>query len=179
MSSIYKDQLSTAITAHVTENIMKAKEQTSDSQKNKGLQNVTQFGVAKPVESEEHNDNQLYSCGSLAPKLKRGGGCMDHGFTRGREMWELTDGSIFILREVANIETMQDLVVKHLENISTLAYIDHFKHAHTLKETIFKSMPVILKGIGKKKFRGYIELFLDPVFRAANNQENMNMAVAA
>ena len=131
------------------------------------------------MESEDHSNNQLYSCGSLAPKLKRGGGCMDHGFTRGREMWELTDGAIFILREIAHIEEMQDLVVKNFENISTLAYIDHFKHAHTLKETNFKSMPVILKGVGKKKFRGYIELYLDPVFRAANNQDNMNMAVAA
>jgi hypothetical protein len=70
-------------------------------------------------------------------------------------------------------------VVKNLENISTLAYIDHFKHAHTLKETIFKSMIVVLKGIGKKKFRNIIELFLDPTFRAANNLENLNMAVAA
>jgi hypothetical protein len=109
--------------------------------------------VAKPIEEDGHNDGQLFSCGSLAPKLKRGGGCMDHGFSRASEMWEHTDGSIFILREVAHIESMQDLVVKNLENISTLAYIDHFKHAHTLKETIFKSMIVILKGIGKKKFR--------------------------
>ena len=104
---------------------------------------------------------------------------MDHGFSRAQEMWELTDGAIFILREVAHIESMQDLVVKNLENISTLAYIDHFKHAHTLKETIFKSMIAVLKGIGKKKFRGYIELYLDPTFRAANNLENLNMAVAA
>ena len=69
--------------------------------------------------------------------------------------------------------------MKNLDNISNLAYIDHFKHAHTLKETIFKSMVVILKGLGKKKFRGYVELYLDPVFRAAKNQDHMNMAVAA
>ena len=24
--------------------------------------------------------SQMYSCGSLAPKMKRGGGCMDHQF---------------------------------------------------------------------------------------------------
>lgn len=94
---------------------------------------------------------------------------MDHGFTRERELWELSDGAIYILRELAHIEEMHDLIVKNLENLSLLAYIDHFKHAHTLKESIFKSMPVIIKGIGKKKFRGYVELFLDPVFRAGNN----------
>jgi hypothetical protein len=137
--------------------------------------------VAKPVEAEEHDhsNNQLYSCGSLAPKLKRGGGCMDHGFSRQKEMWELSDGAIFMLREVAHIESMQEFVVSNLEKLSSLAYIDHFKHAHTLKETIFKSMIVILKGIGKKRFRGFVELYLDPCFRAANNQDNLNMAVAA
>lgn len=29
-----------------------------------------------------HTDKTMFSCGSLAPKLQRGGGCMDHGFAR-------------------------------------------------------------------------------------------------
>ena len=33
-------------------------------------------------------------------------------------------------------------------------------------------------GLGKKKFRGFVELFLDPVFRNTNHQ-NQNCAVAA
>ena len=44
----------------------------------------------------------MYSCGSLAPKLKRGGGCMDHGFTRAQEPWEMTDGAIYLLRELSD-----------------------------------------------------------------------------
>jgi len=36
-----------------------------------------------PIEEDlDHENKVLYSCGSLAPKLKRGGGCMDHGFHR-------------------------------------------------------------------------------------------------
>lgn len=35
---------------------------------------------------------QMYSCGSLAPKLKRKGGCMDCGYQRPQEPWELSDG---------------------------------------------------------------------------------------
>ena len=71
------------------------------------LGNETLYGVAKPINLEsihdhdaEHSNNVLYSCGSLAPKLKRGGGCMDHGFSRPKELWELTDGVIFLLREI-------------------------------------------------------------------------------
>lgn len=75
------------------------------SDSNAGLENVTQFGVAKPREEgvhrvvyrfgEEdpmHTNQQMYSCGSLAPKLKRKGGCMDHGFQRPQEPWEMSDG---------------------------------------------------------------------------------------
>lgn len=40
-------------------------------------------------------DLQMYSCGSLAPKMmkgSRGGGCMDHKFRKPPEPWELADG---------------------------------------------------------------------------------------
>ena len=56
----------------------------------------------------------MFSCGSLAPKLTRGGGCMDHGFTRDKELWEMSDGTIFLLREISRVENQHDLVVKKL-----------------------------------------------------------------
>ena len=37
---------------------------------------------------------QMYSCGSLAPKMGRGGGCMDHKFCKPSEPWELADGYV-------------------------------------------------------------------------------------
>ena len=74
---------------------------------------------------------------------------------------------------------MHELIVKNLENLSNLGYVDHFKHSHSLRETLFKSLVQILRNLGKKKFRGYVELFLDPAFRNAKNQENLNMALAA
>jgi hypothetical protein len=69
---------------------------------------------------------------------------MDHGFARAKELWELSDGSIFLLREISSLEEMQPFVVKHLESMSNLGYIDHFKHAHTLKENLFKSLNKIV-----------------------------------
>jgi hypothetical protein len=86
----------------------------------------------------------MSSCGSLAPKLKRGGGCMDHGFTKPKEPWECSDGTIFLLRECSNVESMHYLVIKNLENLSNLAYIDTFKHSHTMRDNLFKSLAKIL-----------------------------------
>lgn len=94
--------------------------------------------MAKPVHMhEDHTDNTMFSCGSLAPKLKRGGGCMDHGFTKPKEPWECTDGSLFLLRECSKVDSLHDFVVSNLENLSDLSYIDCFKHANALRETLF------------------------------------------
>jgi len=67
--------------SHVKAHIMKAKtDQTAKSQTFSNIKEETKFGVSEPKFDKEHTDKQMYSCGSLAPKLKRGGGCMDHGF---------------------------------------------------------------------------------------------------
>lgn len=87
----------------------------------------------KAAEDLAHQNNQLYSCGSLAPKLKRGGGCMDHGFSRAKEDWELSDGSIYMIREASAFEDMHDFIISHLQNLCDLGYVDHFKHYHFMK----------------------------------------------
>ena len=64
-----------------------------------------------------------------------------------------------------------DLFVKHSMSLADLGFVDHFKHAASLKENLFKSMREIVTqdGIGKKKFRSFVELFLDPAFRNTNH----------
>ena len=105
---------------------------------------------------------------------------MDHGFQRSKELWELSDGAIFLLRESTQIEELQPFVIEHLEKLADLAYIDHFKHSSVLRENLFKSMKMIVKNLGKKKFRGYVDTFLDPAFRnAKKQQQEQNMAIAA
>ena len=128
---------------------------------------------------ETHVNNTLFSCGSLAPKLKRGGGCMDHGFTRDKEDWELSDGSVFMLREMSKDEKLHEFVVSHLQNLISLSMVDHFKHSTSLKENLFKSLIQIMKNLGKKKFRAHVDDMLDPAFRNSKRLENMNMAIAA
>lgn len=56
------------------------------------------YGAASKVARDNdvalHSNQTMYSCGSLAPKLRRGGGCMDHGFARERRAWEEADGGV-------------------------------------------------------------------------------------
>lgn len=92
---------------------------------------------------------------------------MDHGFARPKELWELSDGCVFMLMEMSAIDEYKDYVAKHLEGVSNLAYIDHFKHSHVMKEALWKSMKMLLNNLGKKKFRQFVELFLDPAFRCS------------
>ena len=52
------------------------------------------FGVVRRVEESfdaAHTDQQMYSCGSLAPKMRRGG-CMDSNFHKPSQPWEKSEG---------------------------------------------------------------------------------------
>ena len=57
------------------------------------------------------------------------------------------------------------LLANYLETLSELAYVDHFRNATLLKENIFRSLIVIMHNLGKK-FRPFLESFLEPLFRS-------------
>lgn len=61
--------------------------------------------LARDNDVELHTGQVMYSCGSLAPKLRRGGGCMDHGFSRPKEPWEETDGALRLWSKMAQSGT--------------------------------------------------------------------------
>lgn len=114
---------------------------------------------------------------------------MDHGFTRSTELWEMSDGCVFLVKELSMVRNeadasvvikAQELICKHMESLADIGYIDHFKHASALKEHLFKALAMMVstEGLGKKKFRGYVELMLDPVFRNTNHS-SQNCAISA
>ena len=114
---------------------------------------------------------------------------MDHGFSRAQELWELSDGCVYLLRELTKarnpaqpkvVTEAANLFVKHAMSLADLGFVDHFKHAASLKENLFKTMREIVSpdGIGKKKFRSFVEIFLDPTFRNVDHS-SQNCALAA
>jgi len=86
----------------------------------------------------------------------------------------VSDGVIFLVREIAqseNAELKKDMP-KYLSQLPELGLLDQFQSVALLKENLFKSLCDILKAVGKKPFRQYIELYLDPAFRTAKGKRN-------
>ena len=144
----------TRIMAFVADNILKAEEQPADSTLHSHLEKSSTFGVAGAASHQArandptiHENQPMYSCGSLAPKLKRGAGCMDHGFSRPPEPWESSDGCVYLVREIlARSPQHADTLLPHLATLSSLS---EFTHWCLLSETVWKQLPGILIGLDK------------------------------
>ena len=80
---------------------------------------------------------------------------MDHGFSRSTELWEMSDGCVFLAKELSMVRNeadatvmtkVQELICKHMESLADIGYIDHFKHASSLKEHLFKALVVMVSA---------------------------------
>jgi ferredoxin len=156
------------IVAVIEEMLPMAASQPQDSRQAAGMENTTLFGVAaqratRANDIELHTDRTMFSCGSLAPKLQRGGGCVDHGFSREREPWEATDGAVYMIRELAAVAP-QD-AERFLPGVAAAARLTHFSHCLTLQENIWKQLPAVADALGKRAFKPHLQEFLEPMFR--------------
>mmetsp|Transcript_23801 Transcript_23801/g.34747 ORF Transcript_23801/g.34747 Transcript_23801/m.34747 type:complete len:844 (-) Transcript_23801:437-2968(-) len=127
---------------------------------------------------ELHTNSQLYSCGSLAPKLGRGsqsprtvGGCSNCVMTREKAPWEATDGCIYMIRELCRATTTNttlspmlsdDVLLPLMEELLDVCRVRHFPQSDDLRATVWKQLPEIARGLGKQRFkRIYLDLCLD------------------
>eukprot|EP00547_Thalassionema_nitzschioides_P008795 CAMPEP_0194227694 /NCGR_PEP_ID=MMETSP0156-20130528/42990_1 /TAXON_ID=33649 /ORGANISM="Thalassionema nitzschioides, Strain L26-B" /LENGTH=735 /DNA_ID=CAMNT_0038960187 /DNA_START=82 /DNA_END=2289 /DNA_ORIENTATION=- len=124
---------------------------------------------------DAHTEQQLYSCGSLAPKLRKGGagriGCSSCGITRPKAAWEATDGCIYLMREIVQlcseeqsnrVELEDDTLLPLIEEMVDVCRMKHFPQSDDLRATLFRQLPVIARALGKQRFkRVYLQLFLD------------------
>eukprot|EP00163_Fabomonas_tropica_P005317 TRINITY_DN14826_c0_g2_i1.p1 TRINITY_DN14826_c0_g2~~TRINITY_DN14826_c0_g2_i1.p1 ORF type:complete len:711 (-),score=131.78 TRINITY_DN14826_c0_g2_i1:100-2232(-) len=170
----YGDEASERVLAVLREQLPLALTQEDDSKLHNGLSNTTTFGVAEKKARDNdphlHTGQQTFSCGSLAPKLRRGGGCMDHGFVRPKQPWESTDGCVYLLRELAQYSPK--LAAEFLPTLAQVASIRSFAHYHLMLETIFKQLPTIAKRIGNELVAPHLPLFIEPLFGVLERNEN-------
>ena len=146
----------------------------------------TNFGVAKRIrdnDPELHTDQTMYSCGSLAPKMKgskTSGGCSDCKFQKETEPWETADGSVLLFCELTNIEICRDKIAKSniMQKIADACRYRHYVSHHFFLETVLKTLPVIGQNLGKRTIKMYLEDFMDHIFYAAEC-ENALAASAA
>ena len=127
-------------------------------------------------DTQAHTDTQLYSCGSLAPKLKKKTGagrigCTNCGIDRPKAPWEATDGCIYLLRELVlridQYEFLNDTVLLPLlTELVDVCRVQHFPQADELRATLWKQLPVMAQALGKQRFkRQYLDIFMELLFR--------------
>ncbi len=75
-------------------------------------------------------------------------GCMDYGFRRPKEAWEASDGAVHLLKELA--ERAPEAVPKFMPELADVAAQDDFEACRSLQATIWKQLPSIAKGLGKR-----------------------------
>ena len=52
----------------------------------------------------------------------------DFGYKEQQQLWELTDGCLYLLREISQTQPeRQDVVVKYLSKLPEIGFLDHFK----------------------------------------------------
>lgn len=124
-----------------------------------------------------HTDSQLYSCGSLAPKLRKGGagriGCSSCGITRPKAPWEATDGCIYLLREILDKrpDLSDDIVLPLMTELADVCRVKHFPQGDDLRTTLWRQLPSIASTLGKQRFkRLYLEVFLDLLMQNLEEQ---------
>ena len=116
--------------------------------------------------TENHTDTQLYSCGSLAPKLRKGGagriGCSSCGINRPKAPWEATDGCLYLIREIVVLGASQENSIMAIsddelmplwEQMMDVCRVQHFPQSHELRATLWKLVPPMAQALGKVRFK--------------------------
>ena len=130
----------------------------------------------------------MYSCGSLAPKMGRGGkrdadgegkapgagGCSaSHHFRRPAQPWERTDGGVKLFMELASLKEAGAGLVPLIPRIANATRNRGFEHHRHLLETIYKCLPVIFRKLTKAKVKPYLNEFLDGLFYGLQSDMNL------
>ena len=177
----FGDEVLPQVLKEIRDGLQEVKSQPENADKFIGLdKRPVQFGVAKNINEQNHDkrhtDQQMYSCGSLAPKMGRGsrGGCSDAKFRRPSEPWERSDGSVYLISELSQHYPKQ-MTQLFPDVIKALSYRHYSQHLIFL-ETVCKQLPKIASGIGKRSFKMHLETFLDPIFEAVGSDVQLTVA---
>jgi len=142
-----------------------------------------EFGVAKKIRDNDislHENQTMYSCGSLAPKMNRGGsgGCTDAKFRKKSEPWELADGCVHAVAELAKIKEYHADVSKMLPLVSDACHHKHYVMHLNFFSTVCGRLAEIGASIEKKYFKPYLEDFFDVIFYSLESESGLTASAA-
>jgi len=173
----------------VKQNLEGMSNQSSESKKFTGLDTdslQSNFGVAKRIRDNDadlHTDQIMYSCGSLAPKMKSSrssGGCSDCKFQKESEPWESADGSVLLLCELTNVQSCRKKITRSnlIQKIVDACRFRHYVAHHFFLETVMKTLPIIGENLGKRTLKMHLEEFMDHIFYTAECENALALTAA-
>lgn len=169
------------ILALLDERLPKAKDQAAMTQ--------TQY-LEMQNDIDKHTNNQLYSCGSLAPKLKKGkqkkhiGGCSDCIVDRPPHAWEMTDGCLYLLRELFLLQINDHELLSESQQIHYLLLAfkvcdeaRHFPQSDDLRQTLWRVLSPICNALGKKFVKQkLLHLFLPMLVQNVTSKSSSSLS---
>jgi len=145
------------------------------------------FGVVKKIHDNDprlHSNQQMYSCGSLAPKMRKGrsdtGEIAEGGslFQKTAQPWEKSEGCIHLLAEIAKLKTYNNQIASLLPVLAEMTRYKHYAHHRGYFETLLKLLPVIAQSLGKKEFKKFFNAFIDAIFYSISCDSALVQAAA-
>ncbi|CAH8538065.1 unnamed protein product [Dicrocoelium dendriticum] len=187
LKSASDEQLSQLYQKHVCDCLANLGEQAAVSQgveshriqgKGPGVSHViVRSGEAS--HDPRHTDQTMYSCGSLAPKLKKGrkgGGCHDGLNQRASEPWEKADGAARLVGQLAEIAP--SVFSEHMvEQMLEAASHKHYTHYAYFLETVCRVIAQLCNALEKPRFKRQLDNYL--VALTAAIESGLPLAVAA
>ena len=122
------------------------KEQPVESHRYSELESgAANFGVAKKIRDNDaalHENQPMFSCGSLAPKMGRSG-CTDGKFQKPSEPWEFADGCVHLFAELTAQNDIHGKLHPLLFLVADACRQRHYTLHLTFIETVLKRLPGI------------------------------------
>lgn len=175
----YQDEIFHRVVDVIGDGLSGLKEQPAESERYRDLSNTSDFGVVKQLRDNDvalHENQPMYSCGSLAPKMGRGGGCSDSRFQKAAEPWEFADGCVHLHAELTALSEYGQALAKLLVSLSEATRVRHFTMHHSLLSTVLKRLPAVAENLGKRLFKPFLEEFMDGIFYACESENGLAKA---
>eukprot|EP00088_Acartia_fossae_P034486 TRINITY_DN3539_c0_g1_i5.p1 TRINITY_DN3539_c0_g1~~TRINITY_DN3539_c0_g1_i5.p1 ORF type:complete len:776 (-),score=143.13 TRINITY_DN3539_c0_g1_i5:435-2762(-) len=177
----YGNEILPDLISRITAAIENLKNQPEESEKYGNLETgPATYGVAKRIRDNDpdlHENQTMYSCGSLAPKMGRGGGgggCSGGSkFKKASEPWELADGCVHLVGELANIKACESSMESLLTVIARAYTMKHYVNHISLFQTICTRILTICQSLDKRIFKSQLEQFFDLIFYCLESENGL------
>ncbi|KAF6022738.1 hypothetical protein EB796_018946 [Bugula neritina] len=147
VTKVYENELAAELLKLIEDSLKAVENQKANTDKYGGLEKgPATYSVVKQARDNDadlHTNNTMYSCGSLAPKMGRGGskdkgGCMHSTFRRQAEPWEVAEGCAHLMSELSVIQTLHQPISALLPLLAAAVSHREYTQHVVLLETLCK-----------------------------------------